>query len=262
MSHYHSEEFKKMAEDTLKVFESNEFDEPMSKCLEMTKLYEPGYNFGSFILEENNDVSISVIESTSTNSSYDMYEKFGSACVLNFASATTPGGGFKNGSVAQEESLARVSGLYYSLIKFEEIYKGSWSDTKYYKDYYIYSPNVPFIKDDNGNRISEKYITVISSAAVNLNKFENIHEDVEYYIEHVMRKRINDILRIAIENCERNIVLGAYGCGVFKNDSSKVASYFKDSLTRYAKYFDNIVFAIYDNTPNKDVLTNFQNIIK
>jgi len=33
---------------------------------------------------------------------------------LNFASAKNPGGGFLGGSQAQEESLARSSGLYYT----------------------------------------------------------------------------------------------------------------------------------------------------
>jgi uncharacterized protein (TIGR02452 family) len=37
--------------------------------------------------------------------------------VLNFASAKHPGGGFLGGAKAQEESLARSSGLYYSLLR-------------------------------------------------------------------------------------------------------------------------------------------------
>jgi len=109
--------------------------------------------------------------------------------------------------------------------------------------------------------MSEKRISVISSAAVNRNSFNDITDDIDNTIEHVMRKRINDIFRIAIDQGEKNIVLGAYGCGVFKNDSKDVAKYFKDSLSRFSKYFDNIVFAIYDNTTNKEVLNNFKSII-
>ena len=41
------------------------------------------------------------------------------AC-LNFASAKNPGGGFLGGSQAQEESLARSSGLYPCLLKEEK----------------------------------------------------------------------------------------------------------------------------------------------
>ena len=41
---------------------------------------------------------------------------------LNFASARHPGGGFLNGSQAQEESLARASGLYPCIAQFHEMY--------------------------------------------------------------------------------------------------------------------------------------------
>ena len=44
-------------------------------------------------------------------------------CCLNFASAKNPGGGFLGGSQAQEESLARASGLYASLQQTREYYE-------------------------------------------------------------------------------------------------------------------------------------------
>lgn len=42
---------------------------------------------------------------------------------LNFASAKNPGGGFINGAEAQEESLARTSGLYETLLKGWKYYE-------------------------------------------------------------------------------------------------------------------------------------------
>ena len=43
--------------------------------------------------------------------------------VLNFASAKNPGGGFLNGAMAQEESLAASGGLYKTLTIHEEYYR-------------------------------------------------------------------------------------------------------------------------------------------
>ena len=42
---------------------------------------------------------------------------------LNFASAKNPRGGFINGAIAQEESLARASALYASQLKAETFIK-------------------------------------------------------------------------------------------------------------------------------------------
>ena len=43
--------------------------------------------------------------------------------VLNFASAKNPGGGFLNGAMAQEESLAASGGLYRTLTPHEGYYR-------------------------------------------------------------------------------------------------------------------------------------------
>ena len=99
--------------------------------------------------------------------------------VLNFASATNPGGGVKTGSSAQEESLCRCSTLYPTLTQ-------DWLWQKYYQknrdahdnlhtDACIYTPGVMICKTDAAypERMEEsEWVTVdvISCAAPNLRK--------------------------------------------------------------------------------------------
>jgi uncharacterized protein (TIGR02452 family) len=58
---------------------------------------------------------------------------------------------------------------------------------------------------------------------------------------------------VAAKNNQKNIILGAYGCGVFKNNPKDVAEYFKVVLKEegYEKLFEKIVFAIYDKDNDK-----------
>ncbi|TGU62336.1 TIGR02452 family protein, partial [Mesorhizobium sp. M00.F.Ca.ET.186.01.1.1] len=63
-------------------------------------------------------------------------EKRSDTLCLNFASAKNPGGGFLGGSQAQEESLARASGLYPCLVQMEEMYQYNRQlKTCFYSDY-------------------------------------------------------------------------------------------------------------------------------
>ena len=70
--------------------------------------------------------------------------------VLNFASAKNPGGGFRRGANAQEESLARSSSLYSSLAQtrfFTEYYGyNRRGKTGIYSHRIIYSPKVIVFK--------------------------------------------------------------------------------------------------------------------
>ena len=70
--------------------------------------------------------------------------------VLNFASARNPGGGFRKGASAQEESLARSSSLYFALSQDQfltEFYTyHRRAKTCLYSHRMIYSPRVTFFK--------------------------------------------------------------------------------------------------------------------
>jgi len=99
--------------------------------------------------------------------------------LLNFASATNPGGGFLNGARAQEEYLARSSCLY-ECIRPNAMYPFHLADyDPLYRDFLIYSPGVPVIRDDYGTLLEVPYtIAMITCAAVNASRLaaERRHE--------------------------------------------------------------------------------------
>ena len=82
----------------------------------------------------------------------------GDVVCLNFASAKNPGGGFLNGSQAQEESLARASGLYPCISPMTGYYDTNRSQPScLYTDNMIYSPAVPVIRDDDDQLLAVPY---------------------------------------------------------------------------------------------------------
>ncbi|MCW3787929.1 TIGR02452 family protein [Plebeiibacterium sediminum] len=167
---------------------------------------------------------------------------------LNFASAKNPGGGFLGGSQAQEESIARATGLYNCQIKTNGYYETNRNTkTCLYTDYMIYSPFVPIIKDEEGKNLNNKeYCAIITAPAVNKGVVKNKESEKLSEVENVMKRRINKVLAISLENNHRTIVLGAWGCGVFQNEPKEIAKYFGEIIkNNFANKFNKIVFAIY-----------------
>ena len=183
--------------------------------------------------------------------------------VLNFASATNPGGGVKTGSSAQEESLCHCSTLYPTLTQ-------DWLWRKYYKknrdshdnlhtDACIYSPGVIICKtDDSEPKRMEKQnwvsVDVISCAAPNLRKKPGTVHNPEFggpsrislealYDLHV--KRARQIFCVAAVNGVDILILGAFGCGAFANDPNVVARAYKKVLDEMRTYFETVEFAVY-----------------
>ena len=178
---------------------------------------------------------------------------------LNFASAKNPGGGFLGGSQAQEESIARSTGLYNCLLKADEYYQTN-RNTKscFYTDYMIYSPAIPIIKDEAGNNLDALYTTaVITAPAVNRGVVKSRESERLPEVESVMKRRIEKVLAIALAHKHKTIVLGAWGCGVFQNDPVKIASYFKEVIdAKFENAFSKIVFAVYSR--NERFIKPFQ----
>ncbi|KAJ3505089.1 hypothetical protein NLJ89_g7597 [Agrocybe chaxingu] len=200
--------------------------------------------------------------------------------VLNFASATKPGGGFKNGADAQEESLARSSTLFRSLTtseaeKFYDLHKreSAANAAAYYSHAMIYSPKTTFFRDDDGQWLRPFDVDVLSCAAVNAGEVRKgqtsggstaIAPNVgpgnvtEIGIEKEMSERMGRILYVFELEGVRNLVLGTFGTGVFRNSISTVARIWAHLLltpdARYKDSFERIIFAI----TGEDTFVEFQ----
>jgi uncharacterized protein (TIGR02452 family) len=169
--------------------------------------------------------------------------------LLNFASARNPGGGFLGGALAQEESIAAASSLY-SCQTAGHIYDHFYAYhekhlTPLYSHRCIYSPMVPVFRDDENILLPEPYFAnMLTCAAVNqgyaLTKGLSTTS-----VQTTMRERIKHILSIAATTGNRHLILGAFGCGVFKNDPKFVAGCFQHYLSHeFAGAFAEVVFAV------------------
>lgn len=192
-------------------------------------------------------------------------EENGKICVLNFASANNPGGGFLGGSSAQEESLARSSSLYETQIKDKTMYDFNRKQSSFlYSDYMIYSPNVLFWNDDNEEYFEKPLaVDIVTAPAPNKGAMlqHNRKEEIAA-IEDVFKKRMDKVLAIALQQKSETIILGAWGCGVFRNEPKDVAQLFKEIIAeKYAGAFKKIVFAVFDNSDKKTNFKQFEEVL-
>ena len=193
--------------------------------------------------------TICVTDETSLAAAYRMavHEKCQSLAILNFASAKNPGGGFLSGSQAQEESLARSSALYTALNTQPAYYQANRKvGGSIYTDHAIFSPAVPIFRDDEGALLPAA--SFITMPAVNAGAVKTGSAD-HPKIPQIMAHRAKCVLALAIAQKQHSLILGAWGCGVFKNDPTMIAKCFAEALdgaSLYRNHFQQITFAIPD----------------
>ena len=183
--------------------------------------------------------------------------------VHNFGSAISPGGGVLNGSSAQEESLCRCSTLYDSLTqrRIWDAYYGPnrGSNDALATDDCIWTPNVIICKTDDAmpQRLPEDQwlsVDVITCAAPYLRPTTaNLANPAASRVDGVPLTRIYDIhrrrarhlLTVAAAQGARCLVLGAFGCGAFRNDPYLVASAWHEATEELRGHFDLIEYAVF-----------------
>jgi uncharacterized protein (TIGR02452 family) len=186
----------------------------------------------------------------------------GPVVALNFASARNPGGGFLNGSQAQEESLARSSALHASLLQAWEFYeRHRASPSLLYSDAMIWSPGCPIFRDDEGRLLDEpQVVSFITSPAPNAGAAANNRPEELPLIPEVFSRRSEYVLALAASQGYKCLVLGAWGCGVFRNDPAVVATAFLGHLRQGAwrGRFERVVFSVLDTSASRETLSTFQ----
>lgn len=206
-------------------------------------------------------------------------------CVLNFASATNPGGGVEKGSNAQEEAICRCSTLYPCISdrkvvdKFHNVHRSALRQGRLnvlYNDDCIYTPGVIVFKSDTESPkllAKEQWyeIDVLSCAAPNLrsrpsnamnpdsgNKPVKIGSNE---LRQLHKKRMDRILNIAKYFGVQVIILGAFGCGAFQNSPKVVAEAMQEVVTKYRYDFETIEFAVYCPTYDTTNYVTFQSLV-
>lgn len=193
--------------------------------------------------------------------------------VLNFASFLRPGGGFINGADAQEESLCRFSTLYPVLDSYlESFYKENVKlmdqvptrDRYLYKNRALVSEGILFCYPQTNNfwfsdisREDYRWVwrhaqqpagkaTVITCAAPNKREIMKQGNFASpEYVDLVLDDRIYFVLLLAQKYKIDHLVLGAFGCGVFRNNPYTVFDSFRKHLIGYFKdVFHTVAFAI------------------
>lgn len=255
--------------------EKIDLSETIGQSIKNTALYTPEFfscglnTIDNEISKRNFTTNISVKNCTTMEAAEELLTEGGKTGCLNFASAKNPGGGFLGGAQAQEESLARASALYPTQMKyFSEVYEYNRSQNNYlYSDYMIYSPDVIFFKDDRDELLAKPYLLdILTSPTVNIGAMEqNNRPDEKAKAEQVMMIRMDKLLSVFVLQGADNLILGAWGCGVFRNHPEDIARYFAHYLLnggKYAKCFNNIIFAVLDASKKQENIQAFTQTFK
>lgn len=177
---------------------------------------------------------------------------------LNFANGLRPGGGFLNGARAQEESLCRQTGLYPTLEGDPMYERHLRAGSRASSSAAILSPEVPVIRGDDGALLDAPWRVDIVTCAAPVAGAVGLEAT-----RVLLRERIHRVLAIAAARGFQSLVLGAWGCGAFRNDPVTTATDFRDALTGpYFGAFSFVSFAITDWSPERKYLGPFRDAFR
>jgi uncharacterized protein (TIGR02452 family) len=116
-------------------------------------------------------------------------------------------------------------------------------------------------RDDQGQLLPEPYLlSILTSPAVNAGAIKKNEPEKEHLIRPTMARRIANVLTLAAISGYEHLILGAWGCGVFRNDPGVIAELFAEALLHndlFRNRFRSVTFAVLDSTPDETVIRPF-----
>ena len=252
-------------ENTFSIVEANYYELPDGEKILLrsennprkeSKFYE--HEFTAKFEPLNISPEITVLPDDCLDIAHEWVNQGLEVCVLNLASRSNPGGGVINGSAAQEEYLFHCSDYYkflYIFASYAEQYGLKRSEHQYPLDKNfggIYSSGVIIFRENEARGyelIKSPWEVNFIAVAGMVNPQREIINGEEYIIPELVegvKNKIRTIYRIACENKQRNLVLGALGCGAFHTPPRHAAKLFTEVLgeKEFKGAFSKICFAV------------------
>lgn len=242
--------------DTLNIANSEILLAATEKAMHSSRVYKESFTSNT-VSPCFESTKVEVVSDTTFATAKD-YCKFGRVAVLNFANPENPGGGVQNGAMAQEECHCRSSNLYPCICDksvFNEFYLYHRNlRSFFYSDRLIYTKGVTVFKDDcevpqlmPENEWFQVDVITCSAPYIARRKYTN-----KTVLKELFKSRIKNILEAALDSGAEVLVLGAFGCGAFKNPPEIVAKAFHEVIDEnaYQAKFKKIVFAIKSTVDN------------
>jgi len=177
--------------------------------------------------------------------------------VLNMANAYIPGGGYVEGMAAQEENMFRRTDCHFQITSVEydksnDRYTPAMTELISAKYGVVYldkeHPRVCIRGPENRQKDNLGYEWLAEDEVFPFYELRASAQDLRGSIEFnsaEARHRIAAQLETLRITGIRYAVLGAFGCGAFKNPPEYVASIYKEEIDKRADDFDLIAFAIF-----------------